>query len=108
VGIVDADALPINERSPVAPSTFTAATLVVRFRFEACLTRGMVASSVRLVKALGKRAPDECGAQGLPVAAEGEIFHRVPVHLYERDRHMAATVERAPPLRTSYPWTRLI
>jgi hypothetical protein len=40
---VDADALPSSEKpSPVAPSTVTAAALVVRFCFEACLTRGMV------------------------------------------------------------------
>src|SRR4029077_3944171 len=46
-GIVDADALLDSERpSPAAPSTFTVAALVVRFCFEACLTRGMVASSV--------------------------------------------------------------
>jgi hypothetical protein len=46
-GIVDADALLASERpSPAAPSTFTVAALVVRFCFEACLTRGMVATSV--------------------------------------------------------------
>ena len=53
VGIVDPDALPNSERpSPAAPSTVTAAALVVRFFLEACLTRRMVASSV-LVNALG-------------------------------------------------------
>jgi hypothetical protein len=42
-GIVDADVLPSSEKpSPVAPSTVTAAALVVLFCFEACLTRGMV------------------------------------------------------------------
>jgi hypothetical protein len=47
VGIVDADALPTSEKpSPAAPSTFTAAALVVRFCFEACLTPDMIASSV--------------------------------------------------------------
>jgi hypothetical protein len=47
VGIVDADALPTSEKlSPAAPSTFTAAVLLVRFCFEVCLTRDMVASSV--------------------------------------------------------------
>jgi hypothetical protein len=47
VGIVDADALFASEKlSPAAPSTFTTAALVVRFCFEACLTRDMVASSV--------------------------------------------------------------
>ena len=52
MGIVDADALPTSEKlSPAAPSTFTVAALVVRFCFEACLTRRMVASSV-LVNAL--------------------------------------------------------
>jgi len=44
---VDADALPASEKpSPAAPSTFTAAALVVRFRFEACVTRGIVPSPV--------------------------------------------------------------
>jgi hypothetical protein len=47
VGIVDADTPPTRERpSPAAPSTFTAPALVLRFCFEACLTRAMVASSV--------------------------------------------------------------
>jgi hypothetical protein len=47
VGIVDPDARPNRERpSPAAPSTVTAAALVVRFFLEACLTRRMVASSV--------------------------------------------------------------
>jgi hypothetical protein len=51
--IVDPDALPNSERpSPAAPSTVTAAALVVRFLLEACLTRRMVASSL-LVSALG-------------------------------------------------------
>jgi hypothetical protein len=46
-GAVDADALPTSEKlSPAAPSAFTAAALVLRFRFEACLTSRMVASSV--------------------------------------------------------------
>jgi hypothetical protein len=60
MGIVDADALPTSERpSPAAPSIFTAAALVVRFRFEACLTRGMVASSVseRLLSIPACKAP---------------------------------------------------
>jgi len=53
VGIADPDALPNSEKpNPAAPSTVTAAALVVRFFLEACLTRGMVASSV-LVNALG-------------------------------------------------------
>jgi hypothetical protein len=65
VGIVDPDALPNSESpSPVAPSTVTAAALVVRFFLEACLTRRMVASSV-LVKPLadGEFALGERGAQ---------------------------------------------
>jgi hypothetical protein len=49
-GIVDADALPTSEKvSPAAPNAFAAA-LVVRFFFEACLTRAMVASSVSSYK----------------------------------------------------------
>jgi hypothetical protein len=40
--MVDADALPTSEKlSPAAPNAFTAAALVVRFCFEAFLTRGM-------------------------------------------------------------------
>jgi hypothetical protein len=47
VGNVDADAPPASERpSPAAPSAGTAAALVKRFRFEACFTRGIVASSI--------------------------------------------------------------
>jgi hypothetical protein len=50
VGAVDADALLTSEKlSPAAPSTLTAAALVVRFCFEACLARDMVASSVTSV-----------------------------------------------------------
>ena len=56
MGAVDADALPTSEKlNPAAPSAFTVEALVLRFCFEACLT-GMVASSVRFVKSLGKRA----------------------------------------------------
>jgi hypothetical protein len=60
MGVVDADALPTSERpSPAAPSPFRAAALVVRFCFEACLTRGMVASSVseRLLTIPARRTP---------------------------------------------------
>jgi hypothetical protein len=68
VGIVDPDALPNSERpSPAAPSTVTAAALVVRVFLEACLTRRMVGSSVH-VNPLdhGKFALGERGAQDLP------------------------------------------
>jgi hypothetical protein len=48
---VDADALLISERlSPAAPSIVTAAALVVRFCFEAWLTRGMVASLPKFLR----------------------------------------------------------
>jgi hypothetical protein len=51
VGVVDADALPTSEKlSPAAPNIFAAAALVVRFCFEACLTRDMVASSVKFLR----------------------------------------------------------
>ena len=51
VGNVDADAPPASERpSPAAPSAGTAAALVTRVRFEACFTRGIVASSITLSK----------------------------------------------------------
>jgi hypothetical protein len=58
VGIVDADALFASEKlSPAAPSAFTAAALVVRFCFEACLSRdiGRILRKV-LVKSLDQRA----------------------------------------------------
>jgi hypothetical protein len=46
VGTADADAPPTSEKvNPAAPSAGTAA-LVTRFRFEACFTRGIVASSI--------------------------------------------------------------
>ena len=65
MGTVDADAPPTSEKlSPAAPSAFTAAVFVLRFFcFEACLTRGMAASSVVLVKSPANRAPGETGAQ---------------------------------------------
>ena len=45
VGTADADALPASEKvNPAAPNAGTA-VLVTRFFFEACFTRGMVASS---------------------------------------------------------------
>jgi hypothetical protein len=48
VGIVDADALPTSEKpNPAAPSAITAAALVLRFCFEVCFTRDMVASFVK-------------------------------------------------------------
>jgi hypothetical protein len=77
VGIVDADALPTSEKlSPAAPSTFTAAALVVRFFFEACLTRGMVASSVSSCEI----AWQACARRNRRVtfAIKRETSHRVP------------------------------
>jgi hypothetical protein len=51
VGATAADAPPASEKvSPAAPNTGTA--FVTRFRFEACFTRGMVASSVPCKKIL--------------------------------------------------------
>jgi hypothetical protein len=44
VDIVDPDALP-NSESPTPAALSTTAPLAVRFFFEACFTRGMVASS---------------------------------------------------------------
>jgi hypothetical protein len=67
VGAVDADALPTSEKlSPAAPSAFTAAPLVMRFFFEACLTRGMVASSVSSCEIARQAYLGKTGAQGLP------------------------------------------
>jgi hypothetical protein len=82
VGIVDADALPTSEKlSPAAPSAFTAAALVVRFCFEACLTRDMVAS---LRKFCENRLPSVPSAKPAPkgylchFAIERQTSHRVP------------------------------
>jgi hypothetical protein len=62
VGIVDADApFTIEKLSPAAPSTFTAAALVVRFRFDACLTRDMVDM---VASSANSGALGETGAQG--------------------------------------------
>jgi len=56
VGATAADAPPASEKlSPAAPNTGTA--FVTRFRFEACFTRGMFASSVPV-----KRFFDSSGA----------------------------------------------
>jgi hypothetical protein len=45
VGATAADAPPTSEKvNPAAPNTGTA--FVTRFRFEACFTRGMFASSI--------------------------------------------------------------
>jgi len=76
VGIVDADALPTRERpTPAAPSTLTAAALVVRFGFEACLTRDMVASSVSSCENAWQvcawRNRRATGTQGLPIEDAG-------------------------------------
>jgi hypothetical protein len=49
VGTAAADAPPTSEKvNPEAPSAGTA--LVTRVRFEACFTRGILASSIDLVK----------------------------------------------------------
>jgi len=79
VGVVDADALLASERpSPAAPSTFAAA-LFVRFCFEACLTRDMVASSVSSCE----NAPQECARRNrrarVTCAIKCETSHRVPI-----------------------------
>jgi hypothetical protein len=67
VGTVDADALPASEKpSPAAPSTLTAAVLLVRFGVEACLIRGMIASSKMKVLDCPERASTERSAQELP------------------------------------------
>jgi hypothetical protein len=57
VGTADANALPANEKvKPAAPSTGMA-VLVTRFFFEACFTRGMVASSNRCKKDIREADP---------------------------------------------------
>jgi len=62
VGIVDPDAVPNSEKpSPAAPSTVTAAALVVRFFLETRLTRRILSSCERAWR--GKFALGERGAQ---------------------------------------------
>src|ERR1700744_2698242 len=85
VGTVDADVLPTSEKlSPAAPSTFTAAALVVRFCFEACLTRRMVASSV----SSGEIAWQTCTRRNprarVTFAKKCENISSNSIHLYER------------------------
>jgi hypothetical protein len=83
VGIVDAAALfTIEKLSPATPSAFsTAAALVVRFRFEACLTRDMVdmvASSVSFCEIAWQACARRTGAQELtlPSSAKNLVeFH---------------------------------
>jgi hypothetical protein len=89
VGSVDADVLPASEKlSPAAPSTFTAAALVVRFCFEACLTGDMVASSVSSCEIAPQGALGETGAQGLPVP---NAKHRIEFHSsHDRNRDITA------------------
>jgi len=64
--------------------------LVVRFCFEACLTRGMGASSVSSCE----NAPQECARRNrrarVTCAIKCETSHRAPIHLHERDRHVTA------------------
>jgi hypothetical protein len=88
VGTVDAAALFTSEKlSPATPSTFsTAAALVVRFRFEACLTRDMVdmvASSVSSCEIASQACArrNRCQELTLPWSAKKR---------HERDRHITA------------------
>ena len=95
-GIVDADALSSSEKpSPVAPSTVTAAALVVLFCFEACLTRGMVCI-LRKFCLRWKVCARQIRRARVACALRCEPSHRVPIHLHERNRQIAAFVERNP------------
>jgi len=79
VGSVDADVLPASEKlSPAAPSTFTAAALVVRFCFEACLTRDMVASSVSSCEIAWQTCARRNRRASVTFAVKREISHRIP------------------------------
>ena len=79
VGIVDADALPTSEKlSPAAPSTFAVAALVVRFCFEACLTRDMVASSVSSCEIARQASTRRNRRARLTTAIKRDTSHRVP------------------------------
>jgi hypothetical protein len=50
VDIAFADALPVNERpNPAAPSAVTAAAWLVRARFVACFTPGIITSFRKLL-----------------------------------------------------------
>ena len=74
VGATAADAPPASEKlSPAAPNTGTA--FVTRFRFEACFTRDMFASSVRFFdsrETIVRSANAACKPCNAPCA------HRVP------------------------------
>jgi hypothetical protein len=84
VGIVDADALSNSEKlSPVAPSTFTAVALVVRFCFEVCLTRDMVASSVSSCEIAWQACARRTGAASVTIAIKRETFQSSSIHLHE-------------------------
>ena len=75
VGATAADAPPASEKvSPAAPNTGTA--FVTRFRFEACFTRGMVASSVPCEKCFdyGNCTRCKCSVQDMLTCRVGSEF----------------------------------
>jgi hypothetical protein len=79
VGVVDADALPTSEKlRPAAPSIFTAAALLVRFCFEACLTRDMVASSVSSCEIARQSSARRNRRARVTLCHKRETSHRVP------------------------------
>src|SRR6266446_8909994 len=84
VGATAADAPPAREKvSPAAPNTGTA--FVTRFLFEACFTRGMVASSVpcekcfhstRAIVRLANAACKPCDAPCAHPSSEVQVHER--------------------------------
>jgi hypothetical protein len=87
VGIVDADAPPASEKlSPAAPSTLTAATLVVRVCFKDCLTRDMVASSASSFEIARQASARRNRRARIAFAKKRETSHRVPfIFMNEND-----------------------
>jgi hypothetical protein len=81
VGIVDANAPPASEKlNPAAPSAFTAAALVVRFCFEAFLTRRMIASPQVLGNRSARLRSAKPARKGYP-CHKCETSHRCCMHL---------------------------
>jgi hypothetical protein len=77
VGATAADAPPASEKlSPAAPNTGTA--FVTRFRFEACFTRDMFASSVPVKRFFDSSAAIVRSANAACKPCNAPCAHRVP------------------------------
>jgi len=65
VGTADAEAPPARPKVKPAALSAGTATFVTRFRFEDCLTRGIVACSVRNYASRSEFTLGACGTQGI-------------------------------------------